>query len=219
MYKAVIFDLDGTLLDTIDDIADAVNAALRVEGFPPHDVETYKVMIGAGIENLIWQALPEGCRDEVSIQRCLVGIREQYRKHGLIKTRVFEGIPELLDELVARDIKLAVLSNKPHESTTLQVTHYLSRWSFEAVEGAKPEDPVKPDPATALRIARGMGVEPGECIFMGDSDVDMRTAKNAGMHPVGAVWGFRSTEELKQNGAEALIEEPLELMDVLTLLS
>jgi phosphoglycolate phosphatase len=214
IFKAVIFDLDGTLLNTIDDIADAVNQALSDLGCPTHDVEIYRIIVGAGVENLVWRILPEGRRDEQTQKRCLEGVREYYKKFGLRKTRPYDGIKDLLDKLANRGVKLAVLSNKPHENTVIQVAHYLGDHVFDEVHGAKPNVPNKPDPTSALGIAKRFKVDPAECIFVGDSDIDMQTAKNAGMYPVGVLWGFRSHEELLAHGAKRLIENPLQLTDL-----
>lgn len=215
MIRAVIFDLDGTLLDTVEDIADAVNAVLAEEGFPTHSVETYKVMVGSGVQNLVERALPRHHRDEGMVVKCIEKIRTHYRKHGRAKTRAYDGIKELLEELVNKKIKLAVLSNKPHDSTVDSMEHFLGDFRFEVIEGAKADDPVKPHPEVALRIAQEMGVEPTECIFLGDTDIDMQTARAAGMHPVGALWGFRSGDELVAHGAEKLIARPLDLIELL----
>ncbi len=214
-FRAVIFDLDGTLLDTLDDIADAVNAVLEGMGFPIHDVQTYRMLIGAGVEDLMARALPQGHRDEETIHRCIALVRDLYVTGGLTKTRPYEGIVELLDELAGRGIKMSVLSNKPHETAVRQIEHYFPRHSFEWIQGASSEAPNKPDPLTAIRIAERMGVRPEECIFLGDLDIDMQTAVNAGMYPVGALWGFRSADELVDSGAMMLIETPLDLLALL----
>lgn len=212
--KAVIFDLDGTLLNTLEDIADAINEVLSGLGFPTHDIETYKTFVGEGVENLMLRVLPEGHRDEKMILRCVKLIRGQYEIHAFTKTKIYDGIPDLLDDLTRRGITLAVLSNKPHENAAPQVEYYLGAGRFEVVQGALPDVPNKPDPTGALSIAERMGVEPQECIFIGDSDIDMITAVNAGMYPVGATWGFRSAEELEANGAKVLLKKPVDLLAI-----
>ncbi len=211
-FKAVIFDLDGTLLNTIEDIADAVNAVLAKEGCPPHSIEQYKIIVGTGVEHMMEQALPHDRRDQETIVRCAAGIRRQYEVYGHIKTKPYDGVPELLDELARRGIKLGVHTNKPHENALHQLNHYFPKVRFERAEGAKADVPTKPDPAVTLDIARSMGVAPAECIFIGDSDIDMQTAVNAGMYGVGATWGFRSHEELEAHGAQVLLERPIDML-------
>lgn len=210
--KAVIFDLDGTLLDTLEDIADAVNAGLAANGFPPHSKETYRTFIGKGADNLVFRALPKEARDEATVKRCLAGFHEVYSRNWNKKTRPYPGIAQLLDALISRGIKLAVLSNKPQRFTSLCVTEQLSRWTFEAVLGASETLPLKPDPAGALEIARRLTIAPKDFIYIGDSAIDIKTARAAGMFAVGALWGFRGREELEQAGAQALIERPEQLL-------
>jgi len=213
-FKAVIFDLDGTLLDTIGDIADAVNGVLAARDFPTHDVDTYKRIIGAGIEDLISCALPEERRDEETMKACLHDVYEVYSKSRHDKTRPYEGIEELLDELVRRGIKIAVLSNKPHASAVRQIMQYFPRHSFERVEGAKENRALKPLPDVAHEIMDDMGVRPQECIMVGDVEMDILVAKNAGMYSVGVSWGFRHPEELIACGAKKIIYGPLQLLEL-----
>jgi len=214
-HKAVIFDLDGTLLDTIQDLADSVNIVLRSFGFPEHDVESYKVFVGDGIEELARRALPENHRDEATLARSISAIREQYSKRWANNTCPYKGITELLDALTARNIKIAILSNKPDDSTKATVSRFLPNWHFDPIVGASPSVPKKPNPKAALGIARGLGMSPDELIYVGDTATDMATAIAAGMYPVGALWGFRTAEELTQSGAKKLIKEPGDLLELL----
>jgi phosphoglycolate phosphatase len=214
-YKAVIFDLDGTLLNTIQDLADSVNIVLRRFGFPEHDVESYKYFVGDGIEELACRALPENHRDEAALARSIAAIREEYSKRWANHTRPYEGIPELLDALTARNIKTAILSNKPDESTKATVSKLLPKWHFQFIVGASPAVPKKPNPKAALEIARSLDISPDELIYVGDTATDMATAVAAGMYPVGALWGFRTAEELTQSGAKKLIKEPGDLLELL----
>lgn len=213
-FHAVIFDLDGTLLDTIDDIADAVNFVLSNECFPVHSVEFYKEIIGAGVEDLVKRSLPEKVATMERISSYTKLIRQYYRTRGLVKTKPYDGIEDLLGELALRKIKFAVLSNKPHENAVNQISHFFSQWHFESVNGARQGFSNKPDPTEVLKILSDMGVKPSESIFLGDTDVDMQTAKAAGMYAVGALWGFRPGKELKDNGAQALIEKPTNLLEL-----
>ncbi len=215
-YKAVLFDLDGTLLDTIQDIAESMNSVLRCCNFPTHPVETYKTFVGDGIEALARRVLPEGRRDEETVSGCVSAMRKEYWARWQDNTRPYEGVPELLDALVARGIKLAVLSNKPDDITKIMVAGVLSGWPFEPVLGAKPSVPKKPDPAGALEIARQLSVPPEKFLYLGDTGTDMKTAKAAGMYPVGVDWGFRTAAELVSNGAKIVIKNPLELLEIIS---
>lgn len=214
-YKAVLFDLDGTLLDTLKDIADSVNMALDHLGFPQHEVEAYKYFVGDGREALAIRALPEDCRDTVNLDKLAAYIEIEYSKRWAINTRAYEGVPDMLQALTDLGIKMAILSNKPQASTEEMVSRLLSQWRFELVLGAQSSIPMKPDPTTALQIARRLNIPPAEFLYLGDTDVDMKTATAAGMYPVGAVWGFRTADELMAGGAKQLIQNPTDLPNLL----
>ncbi len=210
--RGLLLDLDGTLLDTIDDIADALNTTLRILGFPPHDLAGCRLMVGEGVERLLARALPEGSRERGMVTRGVRLFDQEYARCWNRRTRVYEGIPALLDRLAARGIPMAVLSNKPHRFTLMAVEHYLGRWPIAPIQGVLEGLAPKPDPAGALSVARGMGLDPGELAYLGDSAVDMRTALAAGMFPVGAAWGFRGRGELAASGAELIIDTPEEVL-------
>jgi phosphoglycolate phosphatase len=210
--KAVLFDLDGTLLDTLEDLADATNAALAELGLPGHPLEAYKQFVGDGLENLVRRAMQQERIDEERLARGIELTRREYAGRWAEKTRPYAGIPELLDELRRRGIPMAVFSNKPDEFTRLCVTRLLSNWRFAAVQGATPELPRKPDPRGALAIAAQMGVTSANVLYLGDTNTDMQTAVAAGMFPVGALWGFRTAEELLATGATALVKTPTEVL-------
>jgi phosphoglycolate phosphatase len=211
----VLFDLDGTLLDTLADIARAANAALRRLGFPPHPVENYRYLVGDGAGCLARRVLGEAGNDEAMVERCRLAIAEEYQTRWSQNTRAYPGIPELLSELGARGVPMAVLSNKPHDATTAVVDYFFPGKPFRIVRGAQPGIPIKPDPTAALRIAQELGIEPGRFIYLGDTDTDMRTAVAAGMFPTGALWGFRTAEELTAAGARTLLKTPLKLLNLL----
>lgn len=213
-FKAVIFDLDGTLLDTIDDLSDSVNTILAASSFPIHGNEAYKYFVGDGLRNLIKRALPEGHRDDSTIDSSLAAMRLEYGKRWADKTKPYQGIPQLLNALAENNIKMSILSNKADEFTQLIVKKLLPSWKFEAVFGESPFTPKKPDPSGALKISGLMNVPTGECLYLGDTNVDMRTAVLAGMYPVGALWGFRKADELVEGGARVLIPKPEMLMDL-----
>jgi len=214
-YSAVLFDLDGTLLDTLADLADSGNWALGQLGCAEHPTESYKYFVGDGVENLVRRALPAGRSDAATVARCAELVREAYGRRWAEKTRPYPGIPELLDALVARRMPMAVLSNKPDDFTRLCVGRLLPRWPFAAVVGARASLERKPDPAGALLIAERLGLAPAEILYLGDTNTDMQTAVAAGMFPVGALWGFRTAEELTASGAQRLIESPRELVELL----
>ena len=214
-YRAVLFDLDGTLLDTLQDIADSVNKALSHLGFPQHELEAYKYFVGEGREVLAIRALPEHHRDASTVGKLAACMDEEYSKHWADNTYPYQGIPDLLDALTISDIKMAILSNKPHNFTEMMVSKLLWRWHFEIVVGALPSVPKKPDPTAALQIARRLGIQPSEFLYLGDSGIDMKTATGADMYPVGALWGFRSADELLASGAKTLVEHPSDLLHLL----
>ncbi len=211
-YKAVLFDLDGTLLDTLQDIAGSTNRALQQLGFPQHEVATYKYFIGDGREALAFNALPGRHRDATTVRKLVELINTEYSRCWPEHTVPFHGIAALLDTLTTRNYKIAILTNKEHGITQQMVSVSLSRWHFDRVVGASPHLPKKPDPTAALQIARQLDILPAEIVFLGDSDIDIKTAKGAGMYPAGAVWGFRTRDELAAAGAEALLEHPSDML-------
>jgi phosphoglycolate phosphatase len=214
-HRAVLFDLDGTLLNTLQDIADSVNKGLKQLGFPQHEVEAYKYLVGEGREVLAKRALPEIHQDNVTVRKLLDYINEEYDIHWADNTHPYPCIPELLDALTAKDIRLVVLSNKADDLTKMNVAKMLSKWRFALIAGARPSVPNKPDPTAALQIVKQLDIDPPEFLYLGDSGIDMETATKAGMYPVGALWGFRTADELLNGGAKALIKHPLELMNLL----
>jgi phosphoglycolate phosphatase len=211
-FPAVLFDLDGTLLDTLEDLADSANLALGQLGFPAHPIESYKYFIGDGLENLVRRALPEGRGDSATLARCLELTRVHYAVGWAKKTRPYQGIPALLDALTLRGVRMAVLSNKPEELTRLCVEGLLAAWHFEVVSGARQSLPRKPDPTGANQIARRLELAPKKIVYLGDTATDMQTAVAAGMFPVGALWGFRTAEELRAHGAQILLASPVDLL-------
>ncbi len=214
-YKAVIFDLDGTLLDTLEDIANSMNDVLTRLGFPAHDVKKYKYFVGDGMRMLVERALPQDKRSIEIIENTLSEYREEYSGRWAEKAMPYDGIQQLLDELVAKNIKIAVLSNKPHSITVPAVESLLSKWSFEVIYGERPGHPRKPDPSSALEISEHLGISPKEILYVGDTSIDMKTANAAGMYAVGVLWGFRDADELSENGAKTLIAHPMELVELL----
>jgi phosphoglycolate phosphatase len=213
-HTVVIFDLDGTLLDSLTDIANAANEVLAESGLPVHAVDAYRFMVGDGVAMLFERALPEVRRETALVERCVEAFRKTYEHHWNQRSRPYEGIPEMLDALVRSGRKLAVLSNKPQEFTERCVREYFSPWPIAPVYGQRAGVPRKPDPAAALQIAAQLGAAPAECLYLGDSLVDMQTACRAGMFAVGALWGFRPRSELEAHGAAAVVAHPREVLEL-----
>ncbi len=211
-FQAVIFDLDGTLLNTLAEIADSMNAVLVRNGFPAHETGAYRYLTGDGVRALAERSLPESARDEAMIAACIEELRKEYADRWGKKTRPYPGIPELLSALARRGVRLNILSNKLDEFTKRAAEDFLSEVGFDFVIGAKPDLPSKPDPSGALLIAGRLEIHPARFLYLGDSGVDMMTAVGAGMFPVGALWGFRDEKELRENGAKATICSPAELL-------
>ena len=214
-HSAVIFDLDGTLLDTLDDLGDSMNAVLASLDCPTHPIEAYKLFVGDGVIALAQRALPGARRDDATITEAVTRMRDEYGKRWAGKTRPYDGVPEMLQALHGRGLKLAVLSNKPDDFTKLTVGKLLPADVFDIVAGVTPERPKKPDPAGAIEIARTFNVSPESIAYVGDTNTDMQTAVAAGMFAVGVTWGFRPAAELTANGAQALIDAPGELLELL----
>lgn len=213
-FKAIIFDLDGTLLYTLEDLADSLNDVLREEGLPTHPTDAYRFMVGNGLERLVIRALPEGLRIPAHVRPILRKFGEHYRENQCRKTRPYPGMPEVLERLAGAGLRLAVLSNKAHLNTVDVVEHFFPG-RFQMVLGMRPEVPAKPDPAGALEIVAAFGLRPANFLYLGDSDVDMQTAVAAGLYPVGAGWGYRPREELISAGARVVIEAPEDLWRVI----
>ena len=213
-YKAAIFDLDGTLVNSLADLADAMNYALKILGQPTWDLEAYRQKVGNSTNLLIQRALAPDKQD--LFDKMFEISSEKYAQICLNKSRLYDGILETIDELHKRQVKLAVLSNKDHNMAEKVVAHFFDKGQFDAVVGTTTGNPIKPDPIHTLKIVDKFKLKPQEVIFVGDSDVDMQTAKACEMLAVGVNWGFRPIEELKQNGADTIINKPSELLKFFT---
>jgi phosphoglycolate phosphatase len=211
-FEAVIFDLDGTLIDSLTDIAWSANHVLVQQGFATREKREYQDFVGEGVQSLFRRALPQQEATEEAILRCCTAFRDVYREHWNVDTRPYAGIPPLLEFLQQRGVALAVLSNKPHEFTVRCVEAYFPKVPFTPVLGQRDGVPRKPDPAAAREIAAGWDLPPSSVLYVGDTATDIQTAINAGMYSVGVLWGFRPKAELVDAGAQGLIGEPLELL-------
>lgn len=214
MKKAVIFDLDGTLLNTIDDLSDSVNFVLKKHKYPTFSIEEYKYKVGNGMRKLIERSLPETEQSEEKIEQILAEFMAYYGEHKMDKTAPYDGIEQLLKTLKQKGIKTAVVTNKAHISAKPLIDSVFKNL-FDEVAGQKEGVPTKPDPTAVLAVMKELKVKADECLYLGDSGVDMQTARNADVFGIGVLWGFRKAEELKENGAKALIKEPQEVLEYL----
>ena len=213
MKHAVIFDLDGTLLNTLGDLRAATNHALEVRGLPPHSMEEIRQFIGNGIRLLICRAMPEGT-PEAEIDAALDDFKAYYAAHIHDRTVPYDGIPQLLTALRKRGIKVAVLSNKI-DSASQQLIEYFFPGKTDVVFGEHVDVPRKPDPTSCRMVMQQLGVQPEQVLYVGDSGTDMQTAKNAGLYAVGVTWGFRSKEVLLEYGADILVHRPEQILQIL----
>ncbi len=213
--KAVLFDLDGTLVNSLYDLADSVNFALTEFSFPTHETEKFKYFIGDGMRKLIERVLPENKSDNETIEQVLDTFMNRYREHFADKTVAYEGITDLVRELSAKNLKLAIISNKIQDMAEEVAKRVLSGTDFDIVCGKREGYPTKPDPTLTLEIINELGVKPSECVFIGDSGMDMAVAKNAGVSGIGVLWGFRTETELLENGADYIVKSPKEIREII----
>lgn len=216
--KAIIFDLDGTLLDSLQDIADSMNNALSESNYPTHEIEAYRGFVGNGLTELATKVLPEGKRSEAEIYALAEKFWYKYEESWFLNTKPYAGILYLIQLCVARKIKVAILSNKVHYFTKKMIRHYFrgaminhGKNPFGIYSGDQPDMPLKPDPTRALELADRLKVDLENIAFLGDSPVDVQTAKNAQMISIGAAWGFSSRKELEAAKADLVFDSPIEL--------
>jgi len=214
MIRAIVFDLDGTLLDTVPDIAAALNRALAACGLPTHDQKTVETFLGGGIRDAVMKAAPAGTPLE-TIERVLELYRDDYVAHCTEKTVLYDGVREMVDGFAARGWKLGVLSNKTEATAQKIIAHFFPEGQFSAVFGRVPERPLKPHVDAAKPVLDAMRLSPHEIAYAGDSNTDILFAKAVGMLPVATPWGYRSREELIEAGAELIAENALDLLKLL----
>ena len=213
LYSTYIFDLDGTLLDTLQDLADSVNYALRQHNMPEHSIDEIRGFVGNGVRLLMQRSVPEGT-DDAQFEAVFATFRQYYMQHSLDTTKPYEGVSELLHELKCRGCRLAVVSNKMMAATQELIAHF-----FPDVEVAIGEHEAagirkKPAPDTVFQALRQLGVGPEDAVYVGDSDVDIHTARHAGLPCISVLWGFRDRTFLEAHGATTFISHPADLLDV-----
>jgi phosphoglycolate phosphatase len=213
----IVFDLDGTLLNSLEDLADSANHVLTQHGFPTHPVDAYRYFVGDGVRKLIERILPPEERNETTIELCRQEFVAYYKVHMEDKTSVYEGITDLLTELKKRGLKIAVATNKVHIAVKPLMEKYFPGICFDSMIGQREGIPVKPAPQIMYDILKETGCAPSEALHVGDTATDMHLAHNAEVTPVGVLWGYRPLEELQEAGARYIIEHPLELLEIVDL--
>lgn len=215
MYKTIIFDLDGTLLDTLEDIAISANFALTTLGFKAEESQKYRYFVGEGVIKLFENIFTSNPQNEETIHKAVHLFEEHYAKQFSKNTKLYDGVSKMLSFLQKRGYTMAILSNKPDSFTKMCVFKYLRQWNFELVYGSREGVPRKPHPEGALSIAKALHVSPDKCYYLGDTSIDMVTANSAGMIAIGALWGFRDEAELLENGAKHIVKDPSEVIKLL----
>ncbi|AFL69326.1 HAD family hydrolase [Sulfurospirillum barnesii] len=216
MKKVIVFDLDGTLLDTLEDIAISANFALKSLGFQAEEHDKYRYFVGEGVFKLFENIFASNPQEKETIQKAVGLFESHYTKQFHQNTTLYEGVSKMLTFLHARGFKMAILSNKPDSFTKMCAVKYLRQWDFEVVFGVREGVPRKPDPSAALEICELLHVKPEACYYLGDTMIDMQTANRAGMIALGALWGFRDEAELREHGAKYLLKTPSEVIKLLT---
>ena len=215
MKRLVIFDLDGTLLNTIEDLGRAANHALEVNGFPTHSVASYPFFVGNGVRKLIERVLPEDINKETVIDKMLADFKVYYNEHNTDYTVPYPGICDMLEWLQEEEVKIAVASNKYDQATQKLIRHFFPKINFAAIEGQKEGVPVKPDPSVVFGILSKTNCLKNEVLYVGDSGVDMETARRAGVDSAGVTWGFRSVAELRAAYATHIVDSPAEILQII----
>ena len=209
--EAVIFDLDGTLVDSVADLANAMNAVLSEHHLPTHDIDAYKYFVGNGIKKLVERSIPEDCRTSSFVSELHSEMVQVYKKRCVDCTKPYSGIEDLLRFLSKKGVRICVLSNKMDELTQRIVKALFGEYEFSVVRGACPDVPIKPDPQGALLIAEELKIRPQNILYLGDTNVDMETANASRMTAVGCTWGFRTEQELLASGAKFIVRHPSEI--------
>ena len=215
MKKLVLFDLDGTLVNTLFDLADSCNYTLEHYGFPTHDIQKYKYFIGDGMPKLVENILPKDKYTDEIHKECLAFFKKRYSEHYLDKTCVYDGVKELVTALKSKGYKIGVLSNKAHEMTTIIIEELFGKNFFDVVYGKLEDYPAKPDPTLGLKVIADLGFTPDDTVFVGDSGNDAKVSVNLGCTGIGVLWGFRDEAELLDGGAKYIVNKPMEILNIL----
>ena len=216
MKKAVIFDLDGTLSDTIASLKYCCDKALERFGYGPFTEQQYKYCVGDGAANLVRRALSAGGDKELAhFEEAFALYREIFRENCMYQVKPYDGILQLIQALKERGVKMAVLSNKPHAETVNVIESLFGQGCFDCILGQKEDVAIKPSPEGVYQILEQLQAEAGDILYLGDTATDMKTGKNAGVFTVGALWGFRDREELQESGADVIIDHPLQMLGLL----
>ncbi|GFP78176.1 HAD family hydrolase [Clostridium fungisolvens] len=216
MYKCCVFDLDGTLINSIKAIAYTTNLTLKKYGLGPVDEDHYKIFVGDGYKKLIERVLIYcGDKDLINYEDALITYTEYFKIHCMYEVRAYDGIKEMLDYLKLNNVKIAVLSNKPHDRTIDNIEGIFGTGYFDSISGEKDGVRRKPDPEGAINTAINLGLTPKECLYIGDTNTDMKTGIGAGMDVVGVTWGFRTREELEEYNPKYIIDTPNEIIDII----
>ena len=215
MKRLIVFDLDGTLINSLEDLADSANHVLIQHGFPTHPVDAYRYFVGDGVRKLIERILPTEERNDTQIEQCRQEFVDYYRIHMEDKTAVYGGITDLLKALKARGLKIAVATNKVHVAVEPLMAKYFPGIHFDSLIGQREGIPVKPAPQIMFDILKETGCQPSEALHVGDTATDMQLAHNAGVTPVGVLWGYRPLEELQKAGAKYIIQHPADLLEII----
>ncbi len=214
MKKLVIFDLDGTLLNTIEDLGQAANYALERNGYATHSMASYPYFVGNGVRRLVTRVLPEDARDDENVDRVLGDFMKYYDEHCIDYTKPYSGMPELLQDLRDMGVMMAVASNKYQQAVSKIIPHYFPDINFIAIEGQKDGVNVKPDPSIVFSILAQARVPKADALYIGDSGVDMETARRACIDSVGVTWGFRSKKELVEYQADVIVNNPVDIVGI-----
>lgn len=216
MYKACVFDLDGTLLDTLEAIAYTTNMSIATIGMEPIEKEPFKIMVGDGAGKLIERVLKRRGDEELKhYDEMLALYLKNFEVHSMHEVHPYDGIRELLEFLKEQGVKIAVFTNKPHERAIENIEAAFGKGYFDHIQGEKPEILRKPDPAGAYEIMKCLGLSKEECLYIGDTNTDMLTGRNAGMDTVGVTWGFRGEEELRSYEPAYIVHHPSEIGDII----
>lgn len=213
-FSCVIFDLDGTVLDTLDDLANSVNWVCERHGWPTHERDAYKYFVGNGMVKLLERATPDEAKQPGLWEQVQEQFHDYYRQHKADNTRPYDGMERVLNRLKEAEVSIAVLTNKPHTAAQPIMEQYYPG-VFPEVQGALPGVPVKPDPTLLQQLMERMGAKPESTLFVGDSNVDIQTAKNGGLFSCGVLWGFRTRQELEGEGADVIAARPEDLLSII----